>query len=1113
MMRVTQLYCFMAMAATLICIHGVMAATGTAMPAYRENFAKLTAPPRSWKIQGQVIISKAGGYQGRARLTLQRTQAGHFQPCAVVMNSFPVQAGRWRIEAALKSKLYSPDISYNGQLSLQVLNAAGSVIHTAVIGSSVGTKPWHLLTKTIAIPVGAVSARFTARLNKTWGTLSIDNLAAAYRRVASTVPATVTAIAFACKAPGSLFYPQQPVLFTITVRSSAPLREATPRVICQLADYWGADFSKPIAVKLVADDQPRVVQTNAGTEIIQPGSGGPQTYTGTLNLSAATLPVPLQQGKYYSVQAVVPQHGVAQPYRTHWAFAILPPAATNKYPPFAIPFTQRNWDGRIPEDITLSHRLGVRVADLWSGWNPTPPYASWAPGIHLCKKFQMGALMGVPNREANDGNDPQWTATALRMGAERFVNKYKNVVPFAVSLGNEPGPTGNAAARKMIAGYKAIYEGIKAADPKILVVGTSCGTNTLFFKNGFQKYLDAYDYHDYGNSNDVPATFKIYHQLFQKYGHPKPVWSTETGLNASSLTRSRIARTMIRKFALFFADGGENISWFDLLYPNGGGKHMRGASFNVFHIRYGNYCPKMTAVCYYNLINGICVKKAIASKTYPGQIHDVLFKDNRNHCLQIIWKTRGQKAKFIPLRGVGQVKLVHIDGSIDHLNAHQHGITINTAAFPLLLLYTGTATSLPATLGAPAISLAAPPASIVKGGATRIALNLRGVSPDDVRIIPPPFWRVAPSGKSGIWLVFAPKHTTARQARMTIALKNGAGELYFGIPVTGQIVATLLPTAKTGPTSAGLQLLVRNNDITPQTYLWHISLNRQYPMAHGGFNFARHVSVSAYFGAINSGRITVVGGGRKVIALPIDGLSPQTIYHLRAVVRNATGQGVVVQRVMSGFVGVPYVSRPIPLNGTLHAAAWAKSPVLRINQANQFFSFSAARHWHGPQDLSGTMRLLWSKKYLYVGVHVTDCLFCNNAMGVNLWQGDGLQFLVDPVRAWAKKIGYYDYSMAVGRNGPQAWCNSSADSSAPVGNAADIVVSYHRLNKANGDITYVLAIPWSRLAPFRPAIGADLGLSMILNDANTHGRNCYMGWYAGVSSKAILHVGDLILGK
>ena len=1094
------LWCSLGIIALLAGTAGLTYAAGSV---YQVDFKKLVALPASWKIQGQVTISAAGGFGGGRCLTIARTKARHFQAAGIVLAPFPVRAGRWRIQGAMKSDLVSPDSSYDGELSLQVLNKAGAVVKTAVVGTISGRKAWHLFRKTVELPTGSATARFAAAMHKTWGRFSLDALAARYTPSYPAATSTVKSMAFACKAPGALFFPKEAVRFVITVKTIAPLLQAHPHVLCQLTDYWGAAFSQPISVPLRV-----AIQSQAR-------AAGPQTYSGTLNLSQAELPRALQIGKYYQIHAILPEHGVLQPYRTYWAFAILPHAAANKYSPFAIPFTQRNWDGRIPEDIILSHRLGVRICDLWSGWNSTPPYSSWAPGIHLLKKLHMGALLGAESGavEGQDGQFGPWTAKALRVGAEKLVNKYKNYIPIAVDLGNEPHPTSDAAARGMIAAYKAVYQGVKAADPKVLVIGTSCGPTDIFFRNGFQKYLDAYDYHDYGNSNDVPQSFAAYHKLFHKYGDPKPIWSTETGLNAGGLTISRIARTMVRKFALFFANGGANISWFDLLYPNGGGKHMRGASFNVFHIRYGNYCPKMTAVDYYNVINYIAIKKCVASKIYPRHIHDVLFRDAGNHCLQILWRTSGRQAQFVPLPGATAVKVIHIDGSVDRLNAHGEGVTLNIAAFPLMLLYTSPQSALPAAMGPPAMALAATPAPIVKGGHTTIRLRLHGVPADDITVTPPPFWSVKPANAVGAWILTAPVHTSARQARIVATLKNGQGELYFGIPITGQLTAQLLPTAKTSRTAAGLKLIVHNNDSTKQTYLWHVSIKRQYPMVHGGFNFTHHVSVSAYFGAINSGRISVPAGATAHIALPVDGLTPQTIYRIQATVRTASGQMVTVRRVMSGFVGVPYVGHAIPLDGKLTAAAWAKCMALHINKANQFFAFARTRHWHGPKDLSGTVRFLWSKKYLYVGVKVTDRLFWNHASGENLWQGDGLQFLVDPVRAAAAKIGYYDYSMAVGSKGPQAWCNSSADSRAPVGNAKSIIVTAHRLNKTTGDMTYVLAIPWSRLAPFKPASGADLGLSIILNDANTHGRNCYMGWYAGVSNKQIKHVGDLILMK
>ena len=60
--------------------------------------------------------------------------------------------------------------------------------------------------------------------------------------------------------------------------------------------------------------------------------------------------------------------------------------------------------------------------------------------------------------------------------------------------------------------------------------------------------------------------------------------------------------------------------------------------------------------------------------------------------------------------------------------------------------------------------------------------------------------------------------------------------------------------------------------------------------------------------------------------------------------------------------------------------------------------------------------------------------------------------------------------------------------SAPAGIVTDIKLTTKRLDPANGNIVYEIAIPWSRLAPFKPAPAADLGLAMILNEDDGAGR-------------------------
>ncbi len=49
------------------------------------------------------------------------------------------------------------------------------------------------------------------------------------------------------------------------------------------------------------------------------------------------------------------------------------------------------------------------------------------------------------------------------------------------------------------------------------------------------------------------------------------------------------------------------------------------------------------------------------------------------------------------------------------------------------------------------------------------------------------------------------------------------------------------------------------------------------------------------------------------------------------------------------------------------------------------------------------------------------------------------------------------------------------------------------------------------MAPFKPGAGADLGLTMILNEDDGKGRKSYMGWFGNASTKQVDGVGDLIL--
>jgi hypothetical protein len=115
------------------------------------------------------------------------------------------------------------------------------------------------------------------------------------------------------------------------------------------------------------------------------------------------------------------------------------------------------------------------------------------------------------------------------------------------------------------------------------------------------------------------------------------------------------------------------------------------------------------------------------------------------------------------------------------------------------------------------------------------------------------------------------------------------------------------------------------------------------------------------------------------------------------------------------------------------------------------------------------------------------------------------------MRTADQKIGKYDYALGVGANGPQTWCYLSADGAAAPGDVKDIKFAVSKGATGTADITYEIAIPWSRLAPFKPEAGGDLGFTLIVNEDDGNGRDSFMTWFGNAHTKDIDTVGDLIL--
>lgn len=732
-------------------------------PAFRADFDGGPTLPAGWKVTGGVSIDVNAGGKGGA-LLLSRPLEDVEKPSTAESPAFKVAPGVWQLGLASKSDLTSPDNSYRAVVTLDCYDTAGKTVESVTVADVFGKREWARAAKTVELPKGAATARFRVALHKAHGRFWVDDLAVAPIAPAPRRDDRVSRLLFATPALGNLLLPTDPRTVAVTVEAKRPLRDDQRTLTYVVRDYWGAEQTRPATVALGPAEK--------GKDRL--------IYRATIDLAAA----PLEVGRYYELRASLPLDG--EPFRNHTSLAILPEAETKKFKPEDVPFTSRNWDNRIPEFIRLTDRLGVRVCGLWGGWSAKPPYQPEAPGLDLCQKLGMGWLTTTPAKFIEQGKR-DYDEAALRQGVRNLIETHGKHRPFVINLGNEPHGTGDRV-RANVEAYRVLYEEIKKTDPTITVVATSVEPNEEYFKLGYGKWCDAFDFHIYERPEDVRRTIGEYRALMKKYGVEKPIWSTELGLNSQGIPRHVVAAEVTKKFVTFFAAGGANASWFGLLYPDPEGKQHGGSgdSHNVFDCRFNRYAPRLDAVAYYNAVNAIAVKKFVAEKEYPGGVRAFLFRDRDGRALQVLWADRDRHDVEVPLAGVKEVRVIRADGTRRQLDADGTGVALTVTPDPLLLLYDSGPDTLPDAVGTPAAVLAEVPASVARVGATTLTVTSAAA---DVALVAPPFWEVKRQSAAGkvAFTVTPPAGSAVRQADFTVTIADAAGkrrgELYVRVPV------------------------------------------------------------------------------------------------------------------------------------------------------------------------------------------------------------------------------------------------------------------------------------------------------------------------------------------
>jgi hypothetical protein len=1061
--------------------------------AYKESFDAAETLPVGWTATGPAGTTGLVGdapFDGTRALRVQRTETQLNDDVSVTGVSFAAAPGPWSVGGSLRSALHSPDNSFAVRLNLEALDGAGGVLERATLVDQTGQQNWTPFAKQLDLPNGTAKARFTVTVHKTHGTCDVDALTAVPLEVRGEEQ-LVERIVISSGVVGNLFLPEDELAFKLDVQCERPLPAGERRALVTVTDYWGAE---QFPAQEVALERSGLVEQRF-------------RYLGTVAVPKATLAV----GKYYELHVSIPLTGY-EDGAEYSGFARLPVAESKQYPANQIPFTIRNWDSRIPDYHKLASRIGHRQIGTWgdSGWERIRDLGdTWYGGPAGVNQVERGGWKDI-------------TEEKLRQNAVDFMTKHKDTASLAcIMLGNEPNERHELVAEKVRA-YQIAYEALKSVKPDVKIVTTSVPPLESFFAAGYHKYTDVYDFHVYETYENVRQAIRRYRDLGKKYGAEKPIWCTELGLNSQGQTRYAVAQEVVKKITAFFAEGGENVSWFTIMYPdpNGKARGTSGDAHNTFDCQYSQYNPRIDAIMYYTMINGVTVKRIFDEVQHANGVQAYLFRDGDDNCLQVLWHENGRVDCGIPLEGVGEARLIRIDGSSVALTPRDGVVSVGVSGEPVLLRYKQPATKLARELPAPALSVPEQALAVLKGKGRELRVTGPGLTAGELMVDVPPRWTAATrqdGADAVVCTVTAPAETDARTGRVMLQRKGAkdaaCGEIILPLPIMSPISIEVSAAARNADGEPGVRVRLQNNGSEAKPVTWTVELADAWSMNKGVFQLSAPEPVPAYLKGENEGQATLAAGAVRDLRVNVTDATPQTLYRVRVNVTDDVGRRVSRERLVGGFATAARAAQPVAIDGRLDEAVWTKAPVERIDGAAAVYRFGNATPWRDAADQSCAWRAAWDDQYLYLGLEVTDDVHHVQFADGAIWNQDGLQFLFDPTRTLAEKAGKYDYSVGVGTKGPQAWCHLAAHSSVAEGEAKDFKVAATDLPGSAGGKVYEIAIPWTRLAPFVPAVGANLGMNMILNEDDGPGRIGFMGWFSGAHSKELDQVGDVVLGE
>ena len=181
--------------------------------------------------------------------------------------------------------------------------------------------------------------------------------------------------------------------------------------------------------------------------------------------------------------------------------------------------------------------------------------------------------------------------------------------------------------------------------------------------------------------------------------------------------------------------------------------------------------------------------------------------------------------------------------------------------------------------------------------------------------------------------------------------------------------------------------------------------------------------------------------------------------------------------------------------------------------------------WTGSADLSGKAMFGWDETYLYLAARVYDDVHAQNAVGEDIFLGDGIEFLLDrnvPVDYYSQSLSSDDYQLGISAGAPADMSNSDSKAVAPEAFLWYPKTLEGRRDEVEIGVFYTddgykieAAIPWSLLG-ITSAKGQHYGFAFSVSDNDNPSKNIQHTLMTTVPARRLTDPttwGDLTLGR